>query len=79
MTTATQDSNSLSNWKKKTALFLTSQAITLFGSSVVQFALVWFVTQKTSSVFWVAMMTVCGSGSCWCCFNFKFIEHNSFY
>ncbi len=49
----------MSDWKKKALLFLTSQAITLFGSSVVQFALVWFVTLKTSSGFWVSMLTVC--------------------
>ncbi len=47
------------NWQQKTSLFLTSQAITLFGSSLVQFALVWYVTLKTSSGFWVSMLTVC--------------------
>ncbi len=33
----------MNNWKKNTALFLTSQAISLFGSSVVSFAIVWFI------------------------------------
>ena len=47
-----------SDWKWKTALFLTSQAVSLFGSSLVQFAIVWFVTLKTSSGFWVSMLTV---------------------
>jgi len=46
-------------WKKKTSIFLTSQAITLFGSSLVQFALVWYVTLKTGSGFWVSMLTIC--------------------
>lgn len=43
---------------KKAALFLISQGITLFGSSVVQFAIIWFVTLKTSSGVWVSVLTV---------------------
>lgn len=46
-------------WKKKTAWFLTSQGITLFGSSLVQFAMIWFVTKETSSGLWVSALTVC--------------------
>lgn len=49
----------MNNWKKTTTLFLTSQAITLLGSSIVQFSIIWFVTLKTSSGFWVSMLTVC--------------------
>lgn len=49
----------MKNWKKKTVLFLISQAITLFGSSIVQFAMVWYVTLKTSSGFWVSLLTIC--------------------
>lgn len=30
----------MNNYKKKAALFLTSQGITLFGSSLVQFAII---------------------------------------
>lgn len=44
--------------KRKAVLFLISQGITLFGSSVVQFAIVWFVTLKTSSGVWVSLLTV---------------------
>lgn len=47
------------SWKKRTALFLGGQAVTLFGSSLVQFAMIWFVALKTSSGFWVSMLTVC--------------------
>lgn len=47
------------NWKKQITLFLTSQAVSLFGSSIVQFAIVWYVTKETSSGFWVSMLTVC--------------------
>ena len=48
----------MNNWKKNTALFLSSQAISLFGSSVVSFAIVWFVTRETSSGLWVSLLTV---------------------
>ena len=48
----------MNNHKKKAALFLTSQGITLFGSSLVQFAMIWYVTMQTSSGVWVSAMTV---------------------
>lgn len=47
------------NWKRKTVLFFISQGITLFGSSLVQFAIVWYVTLTTTSGAWVAALTVC--------------------
>lgn len=46
-------------WKKKTILFLTSQCITLFGSTLVQMAVVWYATMQTSSGSWVAAFTIC--------------------
>jgi len=49
----------MENWKKKTILFLASQAITLFGSSLVQFAIVWYITLQTSSGVWVSALTIC--------------------
>ena len=47
----------MENCKKKAALFLASQGITLFGSSLVQFAIIWYVTLETSSGAWVSAMT----------------------
>lgn len=47
------------SWKKTTFLFLVSQAITLFGSTLVQMAIVWYVTLQTSSGVWVAAFSVC--------------------
>ena len=47
------------NWKKKIILFFISQGVTLFGSTLVQFAIVWYVTLKTTSGAWVAALTVC--------------------
>lgn len=40
-------------------LFLISQCITLFGSTLVQMAVVWYVTIQTSSGVWIAAFTVC--------------------
>jgi DHA3 family macrolide efflux protein-like MFS transporter len=37
------------NWKKKTALFLSSQSLSLFGSMLVQYAIIWYVTLTTRS------------------------------
>ena len=37
------------DWKGKTVVFLASQGISLFGSSMVNFAIVWYVTLTTSS------------------------------
>lgn len=48
----------MKNYKKQAGLFLASQGITLFGSSVVQFAIIWFVTLETSSGVWVSALTV---------------------
>ena len=47
------------NWKRKTMLFLVSQCITLFGSIIVQMSIIWYVTLKTSSGWWVAAFTIC--------------------
>ena len=46
-------------WKRKTALFLVSQCMTLFGSMIVQMSIIWYVTLKTSSGGWVAAFTIC--------------------
>ncbi|MFA5341246.1 MAG: MFS transporter [Clostridia bacterium] len=49
----------MQEWKRKTILFLSSQVVTLFGSSLVQFAIVWYITLKTSSGAWVSALTIC--------------------
>lgn len=49
----------MQGWKTKTILFLASQGITLFGSSIVQFALVWYITLQSSSGVWVSALTIC--------------------
>lgn len=45
-------------WQKRVLLFLISQCITLFGSTLVQMALVWYAAMQTSSGAWVAAFTV---------------------
>lgn len=48
------------NWKQKTGRFLTAQTISLFGSSLVQYAIVWYVTLSTSSGRMLTISTICG-------------------
>lgn len=48
------------NWKKQVSLFLTSQAISLFGSSLVQYAIIWYITLQTQSGVMTTIATLCG-------------------
>ena len=46
------------NWKKQIFLFLISQNLSLFGSSVVGFSIIWYITLKTSSGAWITAATI---------------------
>lgn len=46
------------NWKKKFALYMVSQAISMLGSSIVSLALIWYVTLQTSSGMIIAGVTI---------------------
>lgn len=48
------------NWKQTITRFLTAQTISLFGSSLVQYAIVWYITLSTSSGRMLTISTVCG-------------------
>lgn len=48
-----------SNWIPQTALFLTSQMFSLFGSSVVGYVIVWYITLKTSSAWMMTISMLC--------------------
>lgn len=48
------------NWKNSIARFLTAQTISLFGSSLVQYAIVWYITLSTSSGKMLTISTLCG-------------------
>lgn len=47
-------------WKKDIILFLVSQVISLFGSSLVQYAIMWFITLKTQSGVMMTISIICG-------------------
>jgi DHA3 family macrolide efflux protein-like MFS transporter len=47
-------------WKRQTALFLTSQTLSLFGSLLVQYALFWHVTLTTKSGWMMTVYIICG-------------------
>jgi len=48
------------NWKKNIILFLTSQAISYFGSALVQYAITWYITLKTQSGMMMTIAIICG-------------------
>ncbi|HYE67808.1 MAG TPA: MFS transporter [Anaerovoracaceae bacterium] len=48
------------NWKKDIILFLTSQTISLFGSSLVQYAIMWYITLETQSGVMMTIFIICG-------------------
>ncbi len=48
------------DWKKNTAVFMTSQAISLFGSSLVQLAITWYITRTTGSGIYVTLSIIFG-------------------
>src|SRR5512134_2369803 len=47
-------------WKKKTAIFLSSQTLSLFGSMLVQYAIIWYVTLATQSGTVLTISTIAG-------------------
>lgn len=48
------------SWVRQAALFLISQTVTLFGSSIVQFAISWYITLTTQSGVMIAISTLAG-------------------
>ncbi|TEB15193.1 enterobactin exporter EntS [Pelotomaculum sp. FP] len=47
-------------WKKNIILFLFSQTVSLFGSSLVQYAIMWYITLITQSGVMMTIAIVCG-------------------
>jgi MFS transporter, DHA3 family, macrolide efflux protein len=43
------------NWKTKAYLFVTGQFFSLFGSAMVTYALIWYISLKTGSGFWLML------------------------
>ncbi|NLJ76368.1 MAG: MFS transporter [Peptococcaceae bacterium] len=48
------------NWKRNITLFLLSQTISLFGSSLVQYAIMWHITLITQSGVMMTIAIICG-------------------
>lgn len=48
------------NWLKNIILFLSSQTISLFGSSLVQYAIMWHITLTTGSGLMMTLFIICG-------------------
>ncbi|MGG6312442.1 MFS transporter [Paenibacillus macerans] len=48
------------NWKRNIVLFLSSQTISLFGSSLVQYAIMWYITLNTKSGIMMTLYIICG-------------------
>lgn len=47
-------------WKSEVIKFLGAQTISLFGSSIVQYAIIWYITLTTSSGVMMTIATICG-------------------
>lgn len=50
----------LVHWKKNIILFLSSQTISLFGSALVQYAMMWHITLTTESGLLMTLYIICG-------------------
>ncbi|WP_017755407.1 MFS transporter [Calidifontibacillus oryziterrae] len=50
----------IENWEKNIILFLGSQTISLFGSSLVQYAIFWYITLNTKSGTMMTIAIICG-------------------
>ncbi|WP_318502978.1 MFS transporter [Bacillus sp. T3] len=50
----------MEHWRKGIFLFLSSQTISLFGTSLVQYAIMWYVTLKTESGVMMTVFIICG-------------------
>jgi MFS transporter, DHA3 family, macrolide efflux protein len=52
--------NDKENWLRNIILFLSSQTISLFGSALVQYAIMWHITLTTESGLMMTLFIVCG-------------------
>ncbi|WP_213622956.1 MFS transporter [Paenibacillus sp. J53TS2] len=48
------------SWRRNIVLFLSSQTISLFGSSLVQYAIMWYITLNTKSGIMMTLYILCG-------------------
>lgn len=57
---STVNPNLKEHWLKNIILFLSSQTISLFGSSLVQYAIMWHITLTTESGLMMTLYIICG-------------------
>ncbi len=48
------------SWKRNIIIFLLSQTLSLFGSSLVQYAITWYITLETQSGVMMTLSIICG-------------------
>lgn len=53
-------STSKEHWRRNIVLFLSSQTISLFGSSLVQYAIMWYISLNTKSGIMMTLYIICG-------------------
>lgn len=58
--TETSGSELAQRWKKNVGIFMVSQALSLFGSALVQYALLWHITLETKSGVMMTLYVICG-------------------
>lgn len=58
--TTRQTEADFTDWKKKTAIFISSQSFSLFGSMLVQYAIIWHITLSTQSGAVLTIATIAG-------------------
>ncbi|MEA5002286.1 MAG: MFS transporter [Christensenella sp.] len=59
MAAAEQSNPQYIGWKRKIILFLSGQTVSLFGSSLVQFAIIWYITLSTQSGSTMTIASIC--------------------
>jgi len=57
---STIDNKLEENWLRNIILFLSSQSISLFGSSLVQYTIMWHITLTTESGLMMTLYIICG-------------------
>lgn len=60
LSTTSQEVANFEGWQRKTALFLSSQSVSMFGSMLVQYAIIWYVTLSTQSGSVLTLATIAG-------------------
>ena len=56
----TTDGKLMSKWKRNAVIFLGSQTLSLFGSSLVQYAILWYITLQSQSGIMMTIYIICG-------------------